>query len=163
MNRYKENINANDSVKAYFQETYKHATQSLGKSPEEQEYLRTIFLAGFYVEGLNNLLQVINTYPRDELSNEEATLVLMPVIRGVLKQKDNVYNLSRMLDEKIFELDNDVEYQNAFSQLNDTYQRMNVDQLIAENRLQEILNNETLQELITRVDEIRNKILEVQG
>ena len=107
------------------------------------------------------MLQVINTYPRDVLDNEQATLILMPIIKAVLKQKDNIYNLSRMLDEKVFELDNDVEYQNAFSQLNDTYQRLNVDQLIAENRLQEILNNETLQALITRVDEIHRQILKV--
>ena len=163
MNRYEENINANDSVKVYFRETYQHATQTLGESPEEQEYLRTIFLAGFYVEGLNNLLQVINTYPRDVLPDEQAVVILMPIIRAVLQQKDNVYNLSKMLDEKVFELDNDVEYQNAFSQLNDTYDRLNVDQLIAENRAQEILNNEVLQELITRVDDIRDRILEIQG
>ncbi len=162
MNRYEENINANDSVKAYFKEAYQHAVQTFGTSEEEREYLRTIFLAGFYLEGLNNMLQVINTYPRDVLDNEQATLILMPIIKAVLRQKDNIYNLSRMLDEKVFELDNDVEYQNAFSQLNDTYEKLNVDQLIAENRIQEILNNETLQALITRVDEIRDRILKVQ-
>jgi hypothetical protein len=163
MDRYKENINANDSVKAYFEETYKHAVQEFGESEGEREYLRTIFLAGFYVEGLNNLLQVINTYPRDVLPDEQATLILMPIIRAVLGQKDNVYNLSRMLDEKVFDLDNDVEYQNAFAQLNDTYDKLNVDQLTAENRVQEILNDDTLQELITRVDAIRDRIIEVEG
>jgi len=163
MERYEENINANDSVKAYFKEAYQHAVQTFGTSEQEREYLRTIFLAGFYIEGLNNMLQVINTYPRDILDNEQAVLILMPIIKAVLRQKDNIYNLSRMLDEKVFELDNDVEYQNAFSQLNETYLKLNVDQLIEENRLQEILNNETLQALITRVDEIRDKILKVQA
>jgi hypothetical protein len=163
MNRYEENINANDSVKAYFRETYQHAVQEFGSSEEEREYLRTIFLAGFYIEGLNNMLQVINTYPRDVLPDEQATLILMPIIRAVLRQKDNVYNLSKMLDEKVFELDRDVEYQNAFAQLNDTYEKLNVDQLLAENRIQEILNDDVLQELITRVDEIRDRILSVEG
>jgi hypothetical protein len=163
MERYKDNINANDSVKLYFREAYQDAVESMGASDQEREYLRTIFLAGFYVEGLNNMLQVINTYPRDVLDNEQATLILMPIIRAVLNQKDNVNNLSRMLDEKVFDMDNDVEYQNAFSQLNDTYQHLNVDQLVAENRLQEILNDETLQLLISRVDDIRDKIIAVQS
>jgi len=163
MSRYEDNINANDSVKAYFRETYQHAIEEFGESEEEKQYLRTIFLAGFYVEGLNNLLQVINTYPRDVLPDEQATLILMPIIRAVLGQKENVYNLSRMLDEKVFDLDNDVEYQNAFAQLNDTYEKLNVDQLIAENRVQEILNDDVLQELITRVDAIRDRIVDVGG
>lgn len=163
MERYQDNINANDSIKAYFKEAYQQAVQDIGGSEQEREYLRTIFLAGFYIEGLNNMLQVINTYPRDELDNEQATLILMPIIRAVLNQKDNVYNLSMMLDEKVFELDNDVEYQNAFSQLNELYNKLNVDQLLAENRLQEILNNETLEALISGVDEIRDKIIEAQG
>lgn len=163
MKRYEDNINANDSIKAYFKEAYQQAVQDIGGSDQEREYLRTIFLAGFYIEGLNNMLQVINTYPRDVLDNEQATLILMPIIRAVLNQKENIYNLSKMLDEKVFELDNDVEYQNAFSQLNELYNKLNVDQLLAENQLQKILNNETLEALISRVDEIRDKIIEAQG
>ena len=159
MNRYKENINSNDSLKAYFRETYNHASQKLGESPKEQEYLKTIFLAGFYIEGLHNLLQVINTYPADELSSEQAKVVLTPLIRAVLRQKDNVYNLSRMLDEKVFELDNDIEYQNAFSELNDLYNRLNVDQLIAENQIGKVLNNEVLQEMIRSVNNIRDRMI----
>jgi len=161
MNRYHENINANDSVKAYFKEAYQHAVQEFGESENEREYLRTIFLAGFYIEGLHNTLQVINTYPKDELPSEQAKVLLMPIIRSVLKQEDNIYNLSKMLDEKVFELDNDMEYQNAFAKLNDTYQKLNVDQLISENRLEEIINNDVLQQLISEVESIRNKIISI--
>jgi hypothetical protein len=163
MERYKDNINKHDSVKAYFQETYQHATQTIGESPEEQEYLRTLFLAGFYIEGLHNLLQVINTYPRDELPDEQAKVMLTPIINSVLRQKDNVYNLSRMLDDKVFELDNALDYQNAFSQLNDLYSRLNIDQLIAENRINEVVNDDVLQEMIEKVNEIRNRLVAVPG
>lgn len=163
MDRYQDNINQNDSIKAYFEETYKHAVQHLGETSNQQEYLRTIFLAGFYIEGLHNLLQVINTYPMDVLSPDQAKVMLTPVINSVLRQKDNVYNLSLMLNEKVFELDNDIEYQNAFSQLNDLYSRLNVDQLIAENRVHEVMNNDVLQEMITKVNEIRNRLVTVPG
>ncbi|GAG76246.1 unnamed protein product, partial [marine sediment metagenome] len=52
MTRYKENIDANDSLKAYFKDTYSKAAEELGSSEEERTYYRSIFLAGFYIEGL---------------------------------------------------------------------------------------------------------------
>ena len=109
------------------------------------------------------MLQVLDTYPKDELPAEQTKVLLTPIINAVLRQRENIRNLSEMLNQKVFELDNDIEYQNAFSQLNDLYDRLNVDQLIAENRINELVNNDVLQEMIGKVGEIHNRLVAVPG
>jgi hypothetical protein len=159
MTRFKENLDANDSLKAYFRDTYLKAAEELGTSEEESTYYRTIFLAGFYMEGLFNMLEMIESYPKDILPDDQRFIILMPLVKSVLKQKDNLKKLTEMLEINIKGDDNDEYYATAFRDLIETYERLDVDDKIANNQGTELLNDGVMLELMGKVDMIRSEIV----
>jgi hypothetical protein len=159
MTRFKENIEQNDSIKAYFREAYNKATNVSGSSEEENAYYRTIFLAGFYIEGLFNMLETIESYPKDILPDDQRFVILMPLAKSVLAQEKNLKNLAEMLEIDYTDNDDDEYYATAFRDLISTYQKLDVDEAIAQNKGQELLNDEVMIELMSKVDVIRSQII----
>jgi hypothetical protein len=159
MVRFEENIEQNDSLKAYFQETYRKASSMVGASEQEKEYYRAIFLAGFYIEGLYNMLQMIDTYPKDILTDDQRYLILMPLAKGVLAQEDNIKTLAEMLEIDYTDADDDEYYATSFRNLINTYEKLDVDDKIANNQGAELLNDEVMIQLTAEVDAIRSQIV----
>ena len=159
MKRYKENIDANDSLKAYFKDTYSKAAEELGSSEEESTYYRSIFLAGFYIEGLFNMLEVIESYPKDILPDDQRFIILMPIVKSVLSQKDNVKKLAEMLEINVKGDDDDEYYATSFRDLINTYEKLDVDDKIANNKGSELLNDGVMLELMSKVDMIRSEVV----
>lgn len=160
MNRYKENIEANDSLKLYFEETYKHATENVREGDVASGYYRTLFLAGFYVEGLFALLEMIEDYPKDMLPDDARMTILMPVIKTVLNQEPNIRNIYGMLKENVLSDDNrDQEIYMAFTDLIATYDNLNIQSKIDSNQGGDLLSDETFLDLIRKVDVIRAKMV----
>ena len=159
MTRFKENIDQNDSLKAYFSEAYSKATNITESSEEENAYYRTIFLAGFYIEGLFNMLEKIESYPKDILPDDQRFVVLMPLAKAALSQKENLVNLAEMLEIDYTDNDDDEYYATAFRDLISTYEKLDVDEAIAQNKGQELLNDEVMIELMSKVDMIRSQIV----
>ena len=159
MGRYRENLDKNDSLKTYFREAYQNASEGVGANEEEKAYYRTIFLAGFYVEGLYNLLEKIEAYPRDILPEDERFIILMPLVKAVLAQEDNIKTLADRLAIDYTDEDNDEYYANAFRDLISTYERLEVGDKIANNQGAELLNDEVMIELMAKVDMIRSQVV----
>jgi hypothetical protein len=159
MTRFKENIEQNDSVKAYFREAYDKATKITDSSEEENAYYRAIFLAGFYIEGLYNMLEVIESYPKDILPDDQRFVILMPLAKSVLAQEKNLKNLAEMLEIDYTDQDDDEYYATAFRDLISTYEKLDVDETIAQNKGQELLNDEVMIELMSKVDMIRSEVV----
>jgi len=159
MVRFEENLEQNDSLKAYFQESYQKASSSLGEDENENAYYRTIFLAGFYIEGLYNMLETIESYPRDIMPEDQRYVVLMPLAKAVLAQEKNIKTLAEMLEIDYTDEDNDEYYATALRDLIGTYDRLEVDDKIANNQGAELLNDEVMIELMAKVDMIRMEIV----
>lgn len=159
MARYQENIEQNDSLKAYFRETYNNASSSIGASEEERAYYRAIFLAGFYIEGLFNILETIESYPRDILPDDQRFVVLMPLAKAVLNQEQNIKSLTEMLEINYTDEDNDEYYATSFRDLIRTYERLEVEDKIANDQGAELLNDEVMIELMAKVDMIRSQVV----
>lgn len=159
MGRFEENIEQNDSLKAYFQDAYKKASSSMGGTEEENAYYRTIFLAGFYIEGLHNMLEIIESYPKDILPDDQRFIILMPLAKSVLNQEKNIKTLAEMLEIDYTDSDDDEYYATAFRSLINTYEKLNVEDKIANNQGAELLNDEVMIELMSKVDMIRSEIV----
>jgi hypothetical protein len=159
MLRFEENIEQNDSLKAYFRESYQKASNTIGETEEERSYYRTLFLAGFYIEGLYNILEVIESYPKDILPDDQRFLVLMPLAKSVLAQEKNIKTLTELLEINYTDEDNDEYYATAFRDLIGTYERLEVDDKIANNQGTELLNDEVMIELMAKVDMIRSQVV----
>ncbi len=159
MGRFNENIEKNDSLKAYFRDSYRKASNSVGDTEGEKSYFRAIFLAGFYIEGLYNMLEVIEAYPKDILPDDQRFLILMPLAKSVLAQEKNIKALTEMLEIDYTAADNDEYYATAFRNLINTYEKLDVDDKIANNQGAELLNDAVMLELMSEVDAIRSQIV----
>jgi hypothetical protein len=159
MVRFEENIEQNDSLKAYFRDVYRKASSTLGDNEAENNYYRTLFLAGFYIEGLYNILEVIESYPKDILPDDQRYVILMPLAKSVLAQEKNIKTLAEMLEIDYTDNDNDEYYATAFRDLISTYEKLNVDETIAQDKGQELLNDEVMIELMAKVDMIRSEVV----
>ena len=161
MTRFDENIEQNDSLKAYFRDSYRKASNSVGDTEGERSYYRSLFLAGFYIEGLYNMLEVIESYPNDILPDGQRFLILMPLAKSVLAQKDNIKTLADMLEIDYTDADDDAYYATAFRNLINTYEKLDVDDKIANNQGAELLNDAVMIELMAEVDAIRSEVVKV--
>lgn len=159
MVRFNENIEQNDSLKTYFRDSYRKASNSVGDTEGEKSYFRAIFLAGFYIEGLYNMLEVIESYPKDILPDDQRFMILMPLAKSVLAQKENIKTLTEMLEIDYTAADDDEYYATAFRNLINTYEKLNVDDKIANNQGAELLNDAVMLELMAEVDAIRSEVV----
>jgi hypothetical protein len=155
--RYNDNIAHNDSVKSVMKDLLAKSTQGLQGT--EREKLAGVAMAAYQIENLHLALGVIDTYPDDMLPSDARTVILIPIYKMVLGQKENIqtiYNFLKSYSNP--ENPNYQYYSNAFEELIAVYNRLNVDERIAKNQGIELMNDAVMKELTLKVDAIRNKV-----
>lgn len=161
--RYAENIAQNDSVKKVVTALMMESTQDLKGT--EREALAGIAMSAYQIENLHLGLGTILSYPKDILPDDARTVILVPLFKMVLGQRNNIV----MIDEFLKTLNdsknpnpNYAYYLNAFDELIAIYDRLNVDEKIANNQGAELMNDAVVMELNEKVSAIRNKVLSVE-
>lgn len=117
-----------------------------------------LLTTGGFIEGLYIATQLIKTYPTDILAEDQVNLILTPLIRVVLDQEKNLDNLVRLAstssdDPKVSQLIDELKV------LQSQYKSLNIDDQIANNRNDLILNDETLKEITAQVEKMRTEIV----
>jgi hypothetical protein len=161
--RYAENIAKNDSVKNVITALMKKSTQDLQGS--DREALAGIAMSAFQVENLHLALGTILSYPKDILPDDARTIILVPLFKMVLNQRDNVVMIGdflKTLNDPSNPNPNYTYQVNAFNDLIGIYDRLNVDEKIANNQGLELMNDAVVLELNDKVNSIRNKVLSVE-
>ena len=155
--RYNDNLAQNDSAKNIMRDLLEHSTAGLQGT--ERERLAGIAMAAYQIENLHLALGVIDSYPDDLLPSDARTLVLIPIYKMVLGQKQNIQTIHNFLKSYSSpENPNYQEYNTAFEELIAVYNRLNVDDKIAKNQAVELMNDAVMKELTQKVDAIRNKV-----
>ncbi|HEX5169117.1 MAG TPA: hypothetical protein VFW11_08070 [Cyclobacteriaceae bacterium] len=165
MKRFNDNINQNDSAKAVLNELFEKSTINLQGT--DREKLVGITMSAYQIENLHLALGVIESYPKDMLPTDTRTQILIPIFRMVLEQKQNVENIYGFLKSVTDPTNPDKNpnyayYANAFEELIGVYNRLNVDEKIANNQGIELMNDAVVKELGEKVNAIRSKIVSVQ-
>jgi hypothetical protein len=160
--RFEANISQHDSVKSAFNELFTQATENI-QGPQKERILGVV-MAGYEMENLHLALGVIQTYPKDILPEDSRTQILIPVFKMVLEQESNVekiYNFLRTLGDPSDpeRTPNFAFFDKSFSELLEVYQRLNVQEAIANNQASALLNDAVVAELSEKVNAIRNKIV----
>ncbi|MEK6782440.1 MAG: hypothetical protein AABY93_12090 [Bacteroidota bacterium] len=158
MKRYSENLAQNDSVKTVVNTLFDKSTAGLQGT--ERERLIGIAMAAYQIENLHLALGIIESYPKDMLPTDTRTQILVPVYRMVLDQKGNVENIYGFL-KSISDPEKNPNYpyySNAFEELIGVYNRLNIEEKIANNQALELMSDAVAKELNEKVDAIRNKI-----
>ena len=155
--RYNNNIAQNDSVKSVMKDLLAKSTQSLQGT--EREKLAGAAMAAYQIENLHLALGVIDAYPDDMLPSDARTVILIPIYKMVLGQKENIQTIYDFLKSYSNpENPNYQYYSTAFEELIAVYNRLNVDERIAKNQGVELMNDAVMKELTQKVDAIRNKV-----
>lgn len=160
--RYNQNIEQNDSVKAIVNELFDKSTASLQGT--EREKLAGIAMAAYQIENIHLALGIIQSYPKDMLPSDARTLILIPVFRTALMQQQNIETIYMFLKSIADPLDpnanpNYAYYSNAFGDLIATYKKLDVNDKMANNQGLELMNDAVVQELNTKVNAIRDKVI----
>jgi len=155
--RYNNNIAQNDSVKSVMKDLLTKSTQSLQGT--EREKLAGAAMAAYQIENLHLALGVIDAYPDDMLPSDARIVILIPIYKMVLGQKENIQTIYDFLKSYSNPENPNYEYyKTAFEDLIAVYNRLNVDERIAKNQGVELMNDAVMKELTQKVDAIRNKV-----
>jgi hypothetical protein len=162
MKRYTDNLAKNDSVNAVVRDLYVKATMSVEGT--EREKLIGIAMSAYQIENLHLGLGILKSYPKDMLPTDARTQILVPVFRAVLDQKDRVEIIYGFLKSVTDPTNPDQNpnypyYAQAFEELIAVYKKLNVDEMIANNKGIELMNDAVVAELSSKVDAIRSKIV----
>jgi hypothetical protein len=105
------------------------------------------------------MLEKIESYPKDILPDDQRSLILMPLSRRILAQEKILKTLAEMLEFDYTDADNDEYYATSLRNLINTYEKLDVDDKIANNQGAELLNDSVMIELMAQVDAIRSNIV----
>ncbi len=157
VDRFESNISNRDSLAQLLNSTVKQ-TENFLKNDNRNELAAQV-ITGSFIEGLYISTGLVKTYPKDLLPNDSRNLVLTPIIRTILDQKESVSELKKMLSS--------VEQSQAVAaivadlgQLEEAYKSLNIEEQIRNNRADLVLSDANLVEITQIVERIRNRITE---
>ena len=157
LQRFEQNLGSRDSLEHIINQGIEAADQLL--KDDDRLQLAALLTIGSFIEGLYISTQLIERYPETLLSEEARFTILTPLIRVVFDQRNSLNDLQKLANTvtqegKIAEVTNELE------ELKDIYASLNIEEKLAENRGNELLNDETLNKIGEKVAQIRNGILE---
>lgn len=155
--RFEENLSNKDSLAYLLDESIQKVESYL--RDDNRTRLAALMLSGSFVEGLYISTQLIENYPKDILPDDARNLILTPLIRVVIQQEIAVNDLLELLrnvekTEPVNTLIEDLE------ELKTSYEKLDIQDQISNNRADLMLSNETLNEITRKVAEMRQMIVE---
>lgn len=157
INRFEANLSNKDSLAYLLDETVQKVENYL--QDDNRTRLAALILTGSFVEGLYISTQLIENYPKDILPEDARNLILTPLLRIVLEQEKAVNDLLELLNtveqtEPINRLSQDLQ------SLKSSYENLNIQEQIENNRADLVLTNDLLKDITTKVAEMRGYIVE---
>ncbi|MDH4090498.1 MAG: hypothetical protein OEV74_07250 [Cyclobacteriaceae bacterium] len=165
MQRYNANLSQNDSVKNVVTDLLYESTMDLRAT--DRERLAGIAMAAYQIENLHLALGTLESYPKDLLPDDARTAILVPLFKLVLGQRQNIvtiYNFIKSYSDTMTAEANPNYpfYVNALEELIAVYDKLNVDEKIANNQGVELMNDAVVMELSEKTNAIRNKIVSTE-
>jgi hypothetical protein len=157
LKRFEKNISVKDSL-AHMVDEAIHQTEKYMKN-DNRSKPAALMLTGSFVEGLYISTGLIKSYPKNILKDDDRNLILTPLIRVVIQQRESVDELIKMLgtveqSEPINSLLSDL------NSLQANYKAMNIEEHLKNNRADLVLSDKNLVELTKTIEKIRQSITE---
>lgn len=155
--QFEQNISNKDSLAHLLDRTIKQAQAFL--IDDNRNRLASLVVTGSFIEGLYISTGLIKSYPKDILPEDSRNLVLTPLMRVVLEQKKAVSELLKMLSS-IDQTEPVTSIVKDLNELESTYQKLNIEEQIKNNRADLVLSDKNLEGITTLVEKIRKEITE---
>jgi len=133
---------------------------------ETEKYLRgdnrvkpaALMLTGSFIEGLYISTGLIKSYPKD-LKEEDRMLVLTPLLRVVLQQRESIDDLAKMLSG-VEQTEPVISILEKLNSLEGSYRDLNIEEKIKNNQADKILTDKNLAAITNTVESLRKSIVE---
>ena len=155
LSRFETNLGERDSLNKIIDEGMTKADELL--KGENRGNIAALMTTGSFVEGLYISTQLIRRYPEGLLTEEQKFTVLTPLIQVVLEQRNSLDDLIKLAssapqEERLTTVIGELRG------LSETYAQLDIDDKMAENQMDELLNDETLNMLADQIEKIRGSI-----
>jgi hypothetical protein len=155
MKQFEANVSNKDSLAALLNRTMKGAEKYL--KDDSRTKLAALIVTGSFVEGLYISTGLVKSYPKDLLPADQRNLILTPLMRIILDQKKSVGELITILGtveqaEPVTTIINDLK------SLQTSYNALNIEEQIKNNRSDLVLTDKNLAEITKTVEKLRTDI-----
>lgn len=154
--RFEKNLSHRDSM-AYILDATINKTSEYLKN-DDRDKLAALIVTGSFVEGLYISTQLIQSYPKDILSDDDRQLVLVRLMRVVLQQEKSVNDLIGLLSQ-VEQTQPITDLVSGLKELKQKYESLEIEDQIKNNRGDLILTDTTLGEITAQVASIREGIV----
>ena len=155
LEKFEKNISNKDSLTRLLDRTMKDSQNYMKDASRNK--LSALVVAGSFIEGLYIATGLIKSYPKNILPEDNRNLILTPLMRVVLDQKGSVSEMVKMLEtseqtEMVTAIKED------FKALEETYQNLNIEEQIKNNRADLVLSDKNLEGITNIVEKIRKRV-----
>jgi len=156
LKRFEKNIAQKDSLTNLVNDAVKQTEKYL--KSDNRIKPAALMIAGSFIEGLYISTGLIKSYPKD-LKEEDRMLVLTPLLRVVLQQRESIDELVKMLGsvEQTEPVTGILEQLNS---LEASYRALNIEEKIKNNQADKILNDKNLADITSSIEKLRKSIVD---
>src|SRR5690606_20142885 len=155
LERFEKNISNKDSLTTLLDKTMKDSQKYL--RDDNRNKLSSLVIAGSFIEGLYIATGLIKSYPKNILPEDNRNLILTPLMRVVLDQKGSVSEMVKIL-ENAEQTEMVTAIREDFKTLEETYQKLNIEEQIKNNRADLVLSDKNLEGITNVVEKIRKRV-----
>ncbi len=157
LERFENNLSNPDSLAKIIDELIAKSDTYLQNT--DRDNLAAMVVGGSFIEALYIATQIIDTYPKDILPDDQRMTVLTPLIQMLVKQKDSLKDLIELLNSIKDKDEWVVATINSLQEMYDNYTKFDPMGKIREGKGNEVLNDAVLSRLTVQVDSIRSNIV----
>ena len=157
LKQFESNISNKDSLAALLNRTVQKTDAYL--KDDSRNKLAALLLTGSFVEGLYISTGLIKSYPKNLLADDQRNLVLTPLMRVVLQQKESVDELLKMIS-KSEQTEPVATITTQLTALQASYRALNIEEQIKNNKANMVLTDKNLADITTIVENLRKFIVD---
>ena len=151
--KFEANLGQKDTLASIINDAIHKSDNYLKEN--ERSNIAALVIGGSFIEGLYIATQIIDSYPKDILSDDERNLILTPLIRIVLEQETplaNMISLLKSIDNKGDWIEGLI---NSLEELKHNYEELDVSALLEENKANVVLSDSVLTRITKQVKKVR--------
>jgi hypothetical protein len=155
--KFEANIANKDTLASLINGTVKKADIYLQEGSRSE--LGALLVAGAFVESLYISTGIVKSYPKNLLPEDKKNLVLTPLMRIIIDQKESVSEVTKMLG-KANQTGSIPSILNDMKALETSYQALNIADQIKNNKANLALSDKNLEEITRLVEKLRGDIVQ---
>ncbi len=155
--RFEGNLSNTDSLGVIINEVISNSSTYLTEN--DRDNTAALIVSGSYIEAIYVASQIIETYPKDMLPDDQRMTILAPLIRLMADQRESLDDVVELLKSVNNKDEWIVATTNSLEELYENYKNFKPDEKIKEGKGNEVLNDEVFARLSKQIKKIRSNIV----